>query len=217
MRRRQKPLAIVTDTNRSLTRIRYGLLASVVVLVVGLLALALIVGEKFAIAGSERAELRADLLQQSAALDKANDRLIDAGEKPVAPPVTGVPGIAGATGQRGPRGHAGTDGQDGKPGPRGATGSERQQPEVQDPEVPDAEPDNPDPNDPEVQDPEIQDPEVDDPDPNSALDFRVDNQCNPPDGTVVADVNLTIERSPGVVTFILNCTTADPPGPVTTP
>ena len=91
--------------------------------------------------------------------------------------------------------------------------SERQDAEGQDPETQDGEVQDPETDDPEVQDPEAQDPEIDDPDPNSALEFRVDDSCTPPAGEVVVDVGLQVNRSPGVVTYIVTCQTAASPPP----
>lgn len=90
---------------------------------------------------------------------------------------------------------------------------EIQDEETQDPEIQDPEIDQPEPNDPDPDDPEQQDPEVDDPDPNSALDFQVDDQCNPPAGEFVTDMSASWRRGPGTITLVLTCTTAAPPPP----
>lgn len=91
--------------------------------------------------------------------------------------------------------------------------AERQDAEGQDPETQDGEVQDPETNDPEAQDPEIQDPEVDDPDPNSLLQFAVDDSCSPPEGTVVVDVGLQVSRGDGVVTYTVTCQTAAQSGP----
>jgi hypothetical protein len=76
----------------------------------------------------ERAELRADVGALGDALDRANDRLIDAGRQPVTPPVPpsgpqGPPGVPGLDGKPGRDGSDGREGADGGRGPRGFTGS----------------------------------------------------------------------------------------------
>lgn len=65
------------------------------------------------------------LQAQRDALDEANRRLIEAGEKPVPTPEPGPVGDPGQVGPPGPSGPAGTDGRDGQtgpPGPRGIRG-----------------------------------------------------------------------------------------------
>lgn len=90
---------------------------------------------------------------------------------------------------------------------------EIQQDEVDQPEPDDPEVDQPEPDDPDPDDPEQQDPEVDDPDPNSALNFAVDDSCNPPAGEFITDVSASWQRSPGTVTLVLTCTSAVVPPP----
>jgi hypothetical protein len=79
---------------------------------------------------ADRADLRADLEAQQDALEKANRRLIKAGEKPVIGPaplvgppgIPGIPGLQGPPGPQGPPGRDGLNGQDGDRGPAGQTG-----------------------------------------------------------------------------------------------
>lgn len=120
---RQQPYAVVTDS-RALRRVRMALIASVAVLVLGLAGVGLGFNDRINdlkdnadAANADRAEVKADL---SAALAKANERLVEAGEKPVtAPPVAGPQGLPGDVGPRGPEGKQGKQGQ---PGPRGPAG-----------------------------------------------------------------------------------------------
>lgn len=81
---------------------------------------------------ADRADLRADLESQQAALDAANAKLLALGEtpvrQPVAPPVSllqGPMGPVGPVGPRGPKGDDGDDGDDGASitGETGATGA----------------------------------------------------------------------------------------------
>jgi hypothetical protein len=83
----------------------------------------------------DRADLRADLEAQQDALEKANRRLIKAGEKPVAGPAPlvgpqGIPGLQGPPGEDGVpgfpgrRGRAGEDGTDGASGVDGTAGQD---------------------------------------------------------------------------------------------
>ncbi len=129
MRRRRKPLAILTEQSRAIGRLRATLIACVAALVLGLASLALFVGDEISdlqdaltAAGEDRAQVKADLADQRTALAKANQRLIDAGEQPVTSPVPGPAGVAGPKGERGPRGPAGKPGADGKDGSNGARG-----------------------------------------------------------------------------------------------
>lgn len=167
----------------------------------------------------DRADLRSDVGALDDALKRANKRLIKAGESPVTPPVA-PPADEPEVNDPDP--------DDPDPDDPERQDSERQQSERQDGETQererqDADPDDPDPtndpdpDDPDPDDPETQDPEIDDPDPNSALTFAVDDRCAPPDGFVVTNVDLTIERQPGTVTFVLTCSAVEQPGPVTTP
>jgi len=84
---------------------------------------------------ADRADLRADLEAQQDALDKANRRLIKAGEKPVTEPTPeagpqGIPGLQGPPGEDGEpgppgrRGRAGEDGTDGATGTNGRNGQD---------------------------------------------------------------------------------------------
>lgn len=86
---------------------------------------------------ADRADLRADLESQQAALDAANRKLLALGEAPVQQPTTpplsplqgpmGPMGPVGPVGPRGPKGDTGDEGDDGAsitgaPGEQGATG-----------------------------------------------------------------------------------------------
>lgn len=71
---------------------------------------------------ADQADLRADLEAQALALEEANRRLVDAGERPVPEPAPGAPGQQGLQGLKGDPGEDGTDGVDGKPGRRGVAG-----------------------------------------------------------------------------------------------
>jgi len=93
--------------------------------------------------------------------------------------------------------------------------AEVQDDEVQDDEVQDEEIQESEDQEAEVQEDEIQNEEVDDPDPNSALDFQTRDDCNPVAGEFVTDASVSWERSPGVVTLVLSCTTAPVPAGVT--
>lgn len=84
---------------------------------------------------ADRADLREDLTEQQAALDKANRRLINAGEQPVTEPdlpqqgEQGLPGLRGLscveelglTACQGPRGATGRQGKGGQDGEDGRT------------------------------------------------------------------------------------------------
>lgn len=78
--------------------------------------------------GSQVTEQGQLLAEQQAKLDKANERLVDAGERPVTVPPEVVEGVAGQPGERGdvgppgPRGFPGLDGRDGLDGKDGARG-----------------------------------------------------------------------------------------------
>lgn len=196
--------SVVDDHERALRRVRIALATAVIVLLIGLAGIAFTVNEKLDDFKRSRDAFRADFTSQQDALEKANRRLVRAGAKPVTPPVPQQPSEVDDPDPDDPESQE-LEHQD----------PEQQQPEVQDPEVQerehqdgdpnDPDPNDPDPNDPEVQDPEIQDPEIDDPDPNSLLDFQVADRCNPAPGVVVTDVALSLERSPGVLTFVLTC------------
>ncbi len=101
---------------------------------------------------------------------------------------------------------------------READQPERQQDEVQQDEIQDEEADDPEiqqdeDQEAEVQEDEIQNEEVDDPDPNSALTFAVEDNCNPADGDFVTDVGASWRRADGTLTLVLTCTTAPVPPP----
>lgn len=85
---------------------------------------------------------------------------------------------------------------------------ETDDPEQQDDEVQDDEQQDPEVDDPEIQDDEVQDPEVDDPDPNSLFTFAAVDNCAPPAGEIVTDVDLTMLRDPDAhtITYVLTCT-----------
>jgi hypothetical protein len=85
---------------------------------------------------------------------------------------------------------------------------ERQDFDPDDPEVQESEVDDPDPNDPEMQDPEVddpevQDPEIDDPDPNDFMSFNVIDQCDPPDGELVTNVDISWDAA--TTSLVLTC------------
>lgn len=70
------------------------------------------------------ADLRDDIDAQSAALDRANRRLIRAGKDPISAPVpTPERGLPGLQGEPGPRGYPGPQGEPGPRGPGGAAGA----------------------------------------------------------------------------------------------
>lgn len=73
---------------------------------------------------ADRAELHATLDDLASALNRANDRLVDAGEPPVtAPAPTPEAGEQGEPGATGPRGVPGATGPQGEPGRAGRTGA----------------------------------------------------------------------------------------------
>lgn len=85
---------------------------------------------------------------------------------------------------------------------------EEQEAEEQEAEVQDEEEQEPENQEPEEQEAEVQDEEVDDPDPNSQLNFQVDDQCNPAPGETITDVSASWQRSPGTITLVLSCAVA---------
>lgn len=225
------------DLHRSvgaLTRGQRGLKLAVAVLVVGLLGLAVVTLATANQAQEQTVEARAaraDLLRRAQILETQVRRL---GGKPAvsvpeaAPPQQPLPDvleIQQPEHQERERQQPERQ-QDERQNPERqsaerqqgeAQEAETQQDEVQDPEEQEPEIQDPEVDDPEQQDPEVQDPEIDDPDPNSALTFNVEDNCNPADGEFVTDVSAAFRRDPGTLTLVLTCTTAVPPAPPAQP
>ena len=102
---KEQPLAILTDHSPAIRRVRLGLMACVALLVLGGVMVALAVGNLRAdldAATADREQVKVDHAEQRAALNQANERLVDAGEKPVTtPPISGPQGVPGPQGAEG--------------------------------------------------------------------------------------------------------------------
>lgn len=99
---KETPVKVIDTHNRPIQRLRALLLVCVVLVVIGgLLLAATMYGLRADLddANADRAQIKADLLEQRAAFAEANERLVEAGEKPVTPPLTGPQGSPGASGR----------------------------------------------------------------------------------------------------------------------
>lgn len=121
-------------SDKALRILKYVVVAAVLAAVVGLVLAFASLSQRLDAADQDRRELQqANVVQdetigaQADALTEANERLEDAGERPVAVPdppetVVGPTGATGATGPNGPPGPAGPPGVDGERGPAGPAG-----------------------------------------------------------------------------------------------
>lgn len=99
---KEKPVTVIDTHNRPIQRLRALLLVCVVLFVVGgALLAAVMYGLRVDLddANAERAQIKADLLEQRSAFAEANRRLVEAGERPVTPPLIGPQGLPGTAGR----------------------------------------------------------------------------------------------------------------------